>query len=90
MKEAREIDWLRWFYRNAESIPEKEREELEERFYREEGMVLPKKYRVDEVHFVTPRVSNSGNRSIIKGLNKAPIYDYEQLNETGKKTKGIE
>lgn len=91
MKEAREIDWLRWFYRNAGSITEEEREELEDRFYQEEGLLLPTKYRVDDIDFAESNSSAlSVKEIIIKGAKPISIeFDYEKMNEVGKRTKGI-
>jgi len=48
MERATEIEWLRWFYQNADiGLTEEQRMELERRFIMEEGLRLPVRYEID-------------------------------------------
>lgn len=49
MKRATELHWLKWFYQAADiGLTEEDRIELERQFVKEENLLIPKAYEVDD------------------------------------------
>lgn len=54
MERATELHWLKWFYQNADiALTEEDRMELERQFVKEENLLIPKAYEVDDVELTT-------------------------------------
>src|SRR5215217_1848775 len=50
MERATELHWLKWFYQAADiGLTEEDRIELERQFVKEENLLIPKAYEVDDI-----------------------------------------
>ena len=49
MERATELHWLKWFYQAADiGLTEEDRMELERQFVKEENLLIPKAYEIDD------------------------------------------
>lgn len=54
MQRATELHWLKFFYQHADTgLTEEQRIEIERQFVKEENLLLPKAYEIDDIELTS-------------------------------------